>query len=204
MQLSSVNQYFGNVDIYLLDLILKNRFPLGMKVLDAGCGEGRNLVYFLNAGFNVFGVDIDPTAINAVRFLAGSIRPDLGKEQFQLADLENLSYDDNYFELIISSAVLHFANSDNHFNKMFAELIRCLKPQGTLFIRMTSNIGIEKLALAKGNGRFLIPDGTVRYLMTREKIKELIDTYSLEFKEPLKTVNVDDKRCMTTIVVSIN
>ena len=77
MQLSNVNQYFGNVDIYLLDLILKNRFTLSMKVLDAGCGEGRNLVYFLNAGFNVFGVDIDPKAINAVRFVAGSIRPDL-------------------------------------------------------------------------------------------------------------------------------
>ena len=69
---------------------------------------------------------------------------------------------------------------------------------------MTSNIGIEKLVLAKGSGRFLIPDGTVRYLLTREKMKELIDTYSLEFKEPLKTVNVDDTRCMTTMVLSMN
>ena len=119
MELSSINQYFGNVDIYLLDQILKNKFQPGMKVLDAGCGEGRNLIYFLNSGFDVYGVDTSIAAVKALRFIAGSIRPDLHRDQFQEGDIENLSYSDHSFDLIIASAVLHFARNDGHFYKMF-------------------------------------------------------------------------------------
>lgn len=202
MRLSSINQYFGNADIYLLDLILKNKFQLGMKVLDAGCGEGRNLVYFLNAGYTVFGVDKDPQAIDALRFIAGSIRPDLSRDHFQVAELETLPYQERSFDLIIASAVLHFASSEGHFKRMFAELVRCLKPAGILFIRMTSDIGIEEKIVPQGQGNFLLPDGTRRYLLTRKQVDQLVQLHSLKFLQPLKTVNVNDKRCMSTLVLT--
>ncbi|WP_332912670.1 hypothetical protein [Algoriphagus boritolerans] len=48
MEVTELNQLLGNVDIYLLDQILKGRFSKEMKILDAGCGEGRNAVYFIN------------------------------------------------------------------------------------------------------------------------------------------------------------
>ena len=53
-------EQFGQIDIYLFDQLLRGRIALGMRVLDAGCGAGRNLVYFLREGYEVFGVDLDP------------------------------------------------------------------------------------------------------------------------------------------------
>lgn len=203
MQLSSINQYFGNVDIYLLDQILKNRFQLGMKVLDAGCGEGRNLIYFLRAGFTVFGIDNNQAAIDALQFIAASTRPDLSRDHFQVANAEQIPHPDHMFDLIISSAVLHFAKDEKHFLTMFNELIRCLKPGGMLFIRMASNIGIEELVVKCGSSRYLLPDGTERFLLTRSLIGNLNKHFPLKYLEPLKTVNVDDRRCMSTLVVSI-
>jgi len=203
MDLSSINQYFGNVDIYLLDQILKNKFQPGMKVLDAGCGEGRNLIYFLNSGFDVYGVDTSIAAVKALRFIAGSIRPDLHRDQFQEGDIENLSYSDHSFDLIIASAVLHFARNDRHFYKMFGELVRCLKPGAMLFVRMTSDIGIEEKVAPGESGRFLIPDGTERFLLTRKILLELVKRHSLIYLEEFKTVNVNDLRCMSTLIVTI-
>ena len=203
MELSKINQYFGNIDIYLLDLILKGAFHPGMKILDAGCGEGRNLMYFLNSGYNVYGVDKDPKAINAVRFVSGSLRPDISRDQFQVARLENLPFENDYFDLSIVSAVLHFARDIDHFLRMVDELVRCLKPNGILFIRMASDIGIEDKVISKSNGQFKIPDGSIRFLLNQKLVQELTIKHSLEFIQPLKTVNVDDLRCMTNLVLKL-
>ena len=63
MHHKELNKLVGNVDIYLLDHILKGTFEGKIKLLDAGCGEGRNLKYFINNGFDIYGVDSNPMAI---------------------------------------------------------------------------------------------------------------------------------------------
>ncbi len=57
----NASELFGDIDIYLFDQFLKNRFTPEMKILDAGCGGGRNVVYFLLSGFQVFAIDRDAT-----------------------------------------------------------------------------------------------------------------------------------------------
>jgi len=69
----SLQQQFGSIDIYLFDQLLKGRLTPDMHILDAGCGGGRNLVYFMRNGFKVFGVDRSSEAINNIRTLAASI-----------------------------------------------------------------------------------------------------------------------------------
>jgi len=202
MEISSINQHFGNIDIYLLDQVLKNKFNPEMKVLDAGCGEGRNVIYFLNSGYNVYGMDIDSAAINTLQFIAGSLRQDLDQDHFQQGDIENLPYADHTFDLIIASAVLHFASNERHFLKMFGELIRCIKIGAMLFVRMTSDIGIEEKVVPRGSGRYLLPDGTERFLLTRKMLLTLEKHHSLIYLEPFKTVNVNDLRCMSTLIIT--
>ena len=51
---------FGSIDIYLFDQLLRARLRPGMRVLDAGCGGGRNLVYLLRNGFDVWATDAAP------------------------------------------------------------------------------------------------------------------------------------------------
>ncbi len=203
-QISHFNQHFGNLDLYLLDHILKNRFDRTMKVLDAGCGEGRNLTYFLNAGYQVYALDQQKKAIDILKFMAGTIRPDLEAENFCCGDMAAMPFEQDQFDLIICSAVLHFARDTGHFKIMFSELVRCLNVEGFLFIRMCSDIGLRDKVIRNSSGRSFLPDGTERFLLTRKLAAEICLVHGLSFVEPLKTVNVNDQRAMSTLLLKKN
>ena len=198
--MESVFSQIGQTDIYLLDQIIKGRYNTTDKILDAGCGEGRNMHWFLQNGFEIYGTDINETAIAQLR----STNPNLPVERLQVAAVEKLPYTDNYFNHIISSAVLHFANSTQHFKTMLTEMARVLKTNGSLFIRMTSDIGIENNVKLISDGVYIIPDGSKRFLLTKTLLAECMQENNLSFLEPLKTVNVDDLRCMSTLVLQKN
>lgn len=197
MQQNLLHQ-FGNIDIYLFDQLLKGRFDNCHKVLDAGCGGGRNLVYFLQNGYEVYGIDQSAQAIEAVKELSAALAPANPLNNFMVSSVEDIPFGDNYFDLVISSAVLHFANSDEHFEKMLLAMWRVLKPGGYLFARLASNIGIEALVQPLGNNRFLLPDGSRRYLVTEETLLRYTSALKGELYEPIKTTNVQNLRCMTT------
>ena len=196
MSIIKIKEEIGGIDIYLLDQILKERYLANQLILDAGCGSGRNLKWFYNNSYKIYGVDSSIENINAVKKKYYS-----RKEHFSVGLVEKLKFDDDSFHHIICNAVLHFAKDENHFISMFSELIRVLKTNGTLFIRMTSDIGIKTHIKHIANGVYKLPDGTERFLLTNELLQNIVNTHQLKFLEPLKTVNVDDKRCMTTLML---
>ena len=196
MGIKSLKNTIGNIDIYLFDQILKERYTIEDKILDAGCGKGRNIHWFYHNKYNIYGLDKDSKSIELIK----TIYPDL-KDNFTVSELDTIRFSDNFFNHIISNAVLHFAENTAHFETMFAELIRVLKVNGSLFIRMTSTIGIESNVTKISDGVYTIPDRTTRFLLTKELVQTLMKTHHLSFLEPLKTVNVNDLRCMTTLVL---
>ncbi|WP_420579793.1 class I SAM-dependent methyltransferase [Reichenbachiella sp.] len=200
MTTQQLNKYLGNIDLYLLDQILKENVDPKSKILDAGCGEGRNLIYFLNHGFDVYGMDQNEEAIRMLQFIIGSNYSHYTKDRFQIGKLSKLSYNDDEFDYIICSAVLHFAQSENHFWQMIRELNRVLQPNGTLFIRMASDIGLQGHE-SLSDGRYSLPDGSQRFLITEGMISTFINDYNYTRIEPVKTVNVENQRCMTTLVL---
>lgn len=197
----NLREQFGNIDIYLFDQLLKGRVSPSMTLLDAGCGEGRNLIYFLRHRFQVFAVDSNPRAIQQVRGLAAGLAPDLSPQNFLVADVAEMPLPNATFDLVISSAVLHFAGDQRHFDRMLDEMWRVLKPGGMLFARLASAIGIEGLIEPVGEGRFLLPDGTERFLVNEEMLRAAAGRLGARPLEPLKTTNVENLRCMTTWVV---
>ncbi len=197
----NLREQFGNLDIYLFDQLLKGSIPLGIALLDAGCGGGRNLVYFLRNNFNVFAVDAHPQAVQQVQQLAAQLAPQLPPTNFQVADVAALPCATAQFELVISSAVLHFARDAQHFDRMLDEMWRVLKPGGMLFARLASSIGIEERVKPTGNGWFALPDGTERFLVHEEMLAAATQRLGATLLEPLKTTNVANLRCMTTWVL---
>jgi len=189
------------MDLYLLDHLLKDRFTPQMKILDAGCGEGRNILYFLQQGYDVYGVDQNPEAIRLLQFIVKSNWPTYPYQQFSVQDIGTLSWDEPTFDLIISSAVLHFAEHHTHFWAMLDAMYQSLKVGGYLFCRMASNVGMGQLTEAPGEGRFHLPDGSIRYLLTAEIVDQLKKQYALEFVEPLKSVVVDGQRSMAALLL---
>jgi ubiquinone/menaquinone biosynthesis C-methylase UbiE len=195
---SELQLLYGNIDIYLFDQLLKGTYDNCKKVLDAGCGGGRNLIYFLRNDYEVYGIDPNPNAVSAVKQLSQTLSHANSKENFVVASAENLPFDDNYFDLVISSAVLHFASNPDHFDNMIHSMWRVLKPGGYLFARLASDIGIETLVHSVGNGRYLLPDGSERFLVNQQLLLQYTENLNARLHEPIKTTNVQNLRCMTT------
>ncbi len=192
-----LSQHTGNTDIYLIDQIIKGRYTPSDIILDAGAGSGRNLYWFVQQGFSVFGTDRSPEAMEWLK----ENYPDLPGDRFQLAPVESLPFPDGHFHHVICSAVLHFADHQAHFEEMFAELLRVLKPGGSLFIRTATDVGLENQMVPVGNDRFLMPDGSERFLLTRPVLDKLVARHHLVWLEPFKTVLVDQLRSMAVVVL---
>jgi tellurite methyltransferase len=188
---------FGDVDIYLFDQLLRGRFDRRRRLLDAGCGAGRNLIYFLRRGFTCFGVDRDAAAIEQTRAVAAALAPDLPVENFQTGELDGLPWDDASMDAVVCSAVLHFASDLPHFDRMIAELWRVLAPDGMLFARLASNIGLEQ-AVGPAGRRAPLPDGSDRFVVDEAILLERTTRLGAQLLDPIKTTNVQQQRCMTT------
>jgi tellurite methyltransferase len=195
-----LREQFGDIDIYLFDQLLRDRIRRGMRILDAGCGAGRNLVYLLREGYDVFAADEDPTAIDAVRRMALALVPDLPADHFRKDPIERMTFPDAFADVVISSAVLHFAEDDADFGAMVRGTWRVLKPGGMLFCRLASSIGIEQRIQPVSGRRCRLPDGSVRYLVDEPLLLALTSELHGELLDPLKTTVVQDQRAMTTWV----
>ena len=192
--------WFGEIDIYLFDQLLKGRLAPADRILDAGCGDGRNLPYFLRAGFDVCAVDESPDAVSRVRSLAATLAPHLPATNFRVEPVDALSFEPGSFEGVISSAVLHFARDAEHFDRMLREMWRVLRPGGIFFCRLASTIGIEDLVHHIEGRRYWLPDGSERFLADEDLIVRATRELRGDLLEPIKTVNVQHQRAMTTWV----
>jgi SAM-dependent methyltransferase len=186
---------FGDIDIYLFDQLLRGRIGEGMRVLDAGCGRGRNLIYLLRRGFDVSGIDASADAVAMTRALAARLNPTLGGDRFRVEPVEHMSFAEDAFDVVLSSAVLHFARDEAHWWAMLREMWRVLAPGGLLFARLAATVGHETRVKPLGGRRFIV-DEDFMMQATRELGGTLVD--------PLKTSVVQDRRSMMTWVVRKN
>lgn len=201
METNELNRLLGNIDIYLLDQILKGRLTKEMKLLDAGCGEGRNSVYFINQNFQIFGIDSNEVAIQYCRYLAKTINPNFDVHRFQVGKLEEIPFHTEAFDAVTCSAVLHFAENVDNFWQMIAEILRVLKSGGIFWFRMTTAFGgILETSQDLGGGKYLLPDGSERFLLTQELLDNLEES-GLRFLENPKSVLVHGQRAMGVLVM---
>jgi tellurite methyltransferase len=198
----NLREWLGDIDIYLVDQLMRGRVEPGMRILDAGCGAGRNLVYLLRAGYDVAGTDQSSAAIDATRQLAIQLAPTLPLGNFRVEHVEQSSFESRSFDFIISSAVLHFARDEIHFHAMVDEMWRLLRSGGTLFARLASTIGLPMEAFQPvGGRRFVMPDGSERFLVDEQMLMTVTERLGGRLLDPLKTTVVQGARCMTTWVV---
>jgi tellurite methyltransferase len=189
---TDVRALFGPIDIYLFDQLLRQRIRPGMRVFDAGCGDGRNIGFLLREGYDVFGVDADPRAIAAIG---------ISGDRFRCERIEAMSFPDAFADAVLSSAVLHFARDDEEFRGMLEGSWRVLRPGGIFFCRLASSIGIETLVRPLGGRRYAVPDGSQRYLVDQELLLEWTEKLGGELLDPIKTTVVQNQRSMTTWVL---
>ena len=195
---TNLQEMFGSIDIYLFDQLLKGRLAHGMSLLDAGCGGGRNLIYFMRNDFSVYGVDHSADAIMQIRALAVQLAPGLSADNFRVESVDKLSFADQSFDVVLSSAVLHFAKDENHWLAMVREMWRVLKPGGIFFARLASTIGIQDQIQHVTGRIFRLPGGTEWFLVDAPMLEQVTSELKGEWLEPFKTVVVHNQRSMST------
>ena len=191
---------FGEIDIYLFDQLLRGRIHEGMRILDAGCGAGRNLVFLMREEFEVWGSDQSEAAIAEVRRAAARLAPRLDPRRFRVEPVEAMSWPDASMDVVISSAVLHFARDDAHWDAMVREMWRVLAPGGVLFARLATSVGQAGL-VPLGNGRFTLPDGSARYLVDHAKLIETTRQLGGDVVDSVRSSVVEGLRSMGTWVL---
>ena len=197
--MTSLAEQFGSIDIYVFDQILRGNIAPGMRVLDAGCGYGRNLVYLLREGCEVFAVDADPEGVDHVRKLAAMLAPSLPAENFRVAPIEQMGFPDGFADVVLCNSVLHFARSERQFRAMLAGLWRAVRPGGMLFLRLGSRIGMDFERIRENI--YQIGDGSEWFLVDERMLLDLTEELNAVLVDPLKTTVVQDYRCMTTWVL---
>ena len=195
----TIQEQFGQIDIYVFDQILRGNIAGGMKVLDAGCGYGRNLVHLLREGAEVYALDANPEGVAHVRALARELAPNLSDENFQVGVIERMPFADGFADIVMCSSVLHFAKDERHFLAMVEELWRVLRPGGLLFVRLGSRIGMDFPRLRANIYR--IGDGSEWFLVDEAVLLQMTKQMDAVLVDPLKTTIVQDHRCMTTWVL---
>jgi 2-polyprenyl-3-methyl-5-hydroxy-6-metoxy-1,4-benzoquinol methylase len=207
MSMLSLQEQFGEIDIYVFDQLLKGRIAPGMTVLDAGCGGGRNLVYLLREGYEVFAADVNAGEVEGVRAMARALGARLPDANFRVEAVEAMSFEDASADVVVCNTVLHFARDDAHFRAMVDGLWRVLRPGGILFCRLGSTVGMEtRVERVEGPGgrRYRSPDGSVRYLVDEALLVAETERLGGVLADPIKTTVVQDQRAMTTWVVRKN
>ena len=195
----SLQEQFGQIDIYVFDQILRGNITPQMRVLDAGCGYGRNLVYLLREGCEVFALDANADGVEHVRALARELAPQLPAENFRVGAIEQMDFPDAFADVVMCSSVLHFARDEQHFLAMIEELWRVLRPGGMLFCRLGSRIGMDFERVR--NHIYRIGDGSEWFLVDEAVLLRMTEQMNGLLVDPLKTTIVQDFRCMTTWVV---
>lgn len=195
----NIQDQFGHIDIYVFDQILRGNIAPGMRILDAGCGYGRNLVHLLRQGCEVFAVDANPEGVAHVRALSAELAPNLPASNFRVGPIEKMEFPDDFADVVICSSVLHFARDEAHFLAMLEELWRVVRPGGMLFCRLGSRIGMNFERL-RGN-IFRINDGSEWFLVDEAELMRMTQEMNAVMVDPLKTTIVQDHRCMTTWVL---
>lgn len=169
MDVESVNNFFGDIDLPLLDGILQGLIPTEGNVLDIGCGQGRNGIYFIrNQSFLYTGIDQDKGAIELLRFVVNG-----SNASFETVDF--LTYESSHkYSLVICSQFLHLLRSEDEFKLCWRKIATLLDADGVAYVALDSCL--HNTVWKSGNNKHVIfDDGKERLPLTHPLYTWMID-----------------------------
>jgi len=186
MTLPAALRPFAGADIYLLDQILRGRIRAGMRVLDVGCGGGRNILPLQALGCTVSGLDRDEAALAQARSRCGD------GVALRQGDVGELAPDAEGFDVVLVNAVFHFADDREHFHALVDACWRQLAGDGLFLARLSTRIALPEGVSPPGFS-FLAEEADLVDCERRCRARRL---------DPLKTTLVERARTMTTWVLT--
>jgi len=191
----------NKLDPFLCDQILKNNINKSQIVLDAGCGKGDHLFYFLKNEFDIYAIDGDASAIQQLS-QTFQIEGVTIEDRLHMQHIENMTFSSRFFDVVYCLDVLHLAQDQAHLEKMLNELWRVLKYGGMLFIKMYSIIGLADQVKNRGGGRYQFHHGLEFFNMNESFFNHWMDQHHAVCVEPVKTIITGKFAASTYYVLS--
>ena len=167
---------FSNTRHSIWDVVKKFNRSINPKsnILDAGCGNGKNMVYLQNQGHNMTGIDFSDGLLEICK------QKNLNVHN---SDIRNLPFNDSTFDYVISIAVIHHLNTEEDRIKAINELLRVTKKGGKVLFTMWAleqdNLSKRKMIL----GDNYIPfKGITRYyhIYNKDGVINLTNTFKVD------------------------
>lgn len=129
---------------YIERLIQSQDLPSGSRVLDVGCGPGQLLLSLVKKGYDVWGVDIAQAMVDeAVELLETNGFP--AAEQISVGDVEDLKFDDDFFDVVVASGVIEYQKSDD---RSLSEMHRVVRPGGFIVLNVSNRYSYSGMFVA--------------------------------------------------------
>ncbi len=154
--------------VKLIDLYISKEKP---KLLDLGCGDGRDVDYFIKNGFKVSTLDIATKSIAKIKEKFGN------KVNASCQDIRSLKYENGSFDIIYAHLTLHYF-TDEETTKIFNKIYDLLNEDGVFFVKCKSDK--DKLY---GEGKKIAEHtffkGHVRHFFTLDYLKSKLDKFRI-------------------------
>lgn len=165
-------------------VLSRGNAPASGRLLDLGCGAGNMTLWFARRGFEAYGIDIAPTAIDWARERSQAQRV---RARFDVGSAVRLSeYEDQFFDFVFDGHCLHCIIGDDR-AVLLRNVRRILRPGGYFLIQtmcgpvVVENLNDEQAAHYDAASRCVVYDGAaVRYFAERDEILGEVSRASLE------------------------
>lgn len=170
-----------------------------LRVLDAGCGEGKNTTYITRQrqDAEVLAVDLSPSAISNARAWC---RVD-DRVQWLVADIENVAYNfpDDHFDVIIAYGLMHCLRGEPQIHRLIREHQRATAPGG-IHVLVAFNSRNQDMALAHpGFDPMLLPHA--QYLQVYEDAGfDILQSSDQDLRESHPNNNIMHLHSMTRLI----
>ncbi len=198
-RIEDINNYFGDIDLFLLDLLLKETIVPG-RLLDIGFGTGRNMIHFLQREeFEVYGIETDRSCISLVQMMVPSFS-NQEASRFLFAPANHIPFEKNFFQTVVCARVFHFLN-DQEKLEAWEAIHDILVPGGLLYLTTNSTINFEKRSKPGKENQRTFPDGTTGHFLAENQLHRMIGDLRFEKIEPVRNVQYDDQHAETILVL---
>ena len=157
-----------------------SRIPLGGRILDAGCGNGRHLLP-LSKLYHVTGIELSPTALRNAK---SHLEKNNLCSHYCASTTTHLPFSDNSFDGVLCLGVLQHLYENERLLTV-SEFYRILVPGGFLFLEA---FGVDDMRYGKGDNTkeentFLRNKGIIYHYFTREEVKSLLEKYEFQITD---------------------
>lgn len=152
---------------------IKEKQPI--ILLDLGCGDGRDSLYFAKKGFDVTAIDFSESGINKLNQIINSKK--IINIKLSIKDIKETDFQENLFDVIYAHLSLHYFD-DKITLQIFNRLYHCLKPNGMIFVKCKS---IEDPLFGKGTkvGENMYINGHLRHFFDKEFMKTNLNKFNI-------------------------